>query len=206
MEFVDRRTLSRHNPIPPSQDTVTYPLRCGGNRRLAMVQQSSPTSIASRSPSRVPHREPQTTCAQKTLILYTASGYIDQQTKQFVRRGRNACLEELKKRRGVKISGSTLDRIVLKGKEAKGGVVCLERKKYDRSNKSHLTEEVKEGRKGIAKSKEPLPLAGLIKLFGGGAAPMPRAIAAAARESSLLQPRSSPPRRSAWGLAGLLRA
>ena len=32
MEFVDRRTLSRHNPIPPSQDTVTYPLRCGGNR------------------------------------------------------------------------------------------------------------------------------------------------------------------------------
>ena len=40
MEFVDRRTLSRHNPIPPSQDIVTYPLRCGGNRRLAMVQQS----------------------------------------------------------------------------------------------------------------------------------------------------------------------
>ena len=144
MEFVDRRTLSRHNPIPPSQDTVTYPLRCGGNRRLAMVRQSSPTSIASRSPSRVPHREPQTTCAQKTLILYTASRYIDQHTKKFVRRGRNACLEELKKKHGVKISGSTLDRIVLKGKEAKGGVVCLERKKYDRSKKSHLAEEVKE--------------------------------------------------------------
>ena len=53
-------------------------------------------------------------------------------------------MEELKKKHGVKISGSTLDRIVLKGKEAKGGVVCLERKKYDRSNKSHLTEEVKE--------------------------------------------------------------
>ena len=144
MEFVDRRTLSRHNPIPPSQDTVTYPLRCGGNRRLAMVRQSSPISIASRSPSRVPHREPQTTCAQKTFILYTASGYIDQKTKKFVRRGRNACLEELKKKHGVKISGSTLDRIVLKGKEAKGGIVCLERKKYDRTKKSHLTEEVKE--------------------------------------------------------------
>ena len=93
MEFVDRRTLSRHNPIPPSQDTVTYPLRCGGNRRLAMAQQSSPTSIASRSPSRVPHRESQTTCGQKTLILYTASGYIDQKTKKFVRRGRNTCLK-----------------------------------------------------------------------------------------------------------------
>ena len=71
----------------------------------------SPNSIASRSPSRVPHREPQTTCAQKTLILYTASGYIDQQTKKFVRRGRNACLEELKEKHGVKASGSTLDRI-----------------------------------------------------------------------------------------------
>ena len=104
MEFVDRRTLSRHNPIPPSQDTVTYPLRCGGNRRLAMVRQSSPISIASRSPSRVPHRESQTTCGQKTLILYTASGYIDQKTKKFVRKGRNACLEELKKKHGVKIS------------------------------------------------------------------------------------------------------
>ena len=33
MEFVDRRTLSCHNPIPPSRDTVTYPLRRGGNRR-----------------------------------------------------------------------------------------------------------------------------------------------------------------------------
>ena len=76
--------------------------------------------------------------------MYTASGYIDQKTKKFVRKGRNACLEELKKKHGVKISGSTLDRIVLKGKEAKGGVACLERKKYDRSNKSHLTEEVKE--------------------------------------------------------------
>ena len=109
-----------------------------------MVQQSSPTSIASRSPSRVPHREPQTTCAQKTLILYTASGYIDQKTKKFLRKGRNACLEELKKKHGVKISGSTLDRIVLKGKEAKGGVVCLERRKHDRNKKSRLTEEVKE--------------------------------------------------------------
>ena len=27
MEFVDPRTLSRHNPTPPSRDTVTYPLR-----------------------------------------------------------------------------------------------------------------------------------------------------------------------------------
>ena len=50
---------------------------------MAVVRQLSPNSIASRSPSRVPHRE-----AQKTLILYTASGYIDQQTKKFVRRGR----------------------------------------------------------------------------------------------------------------------
>ena len=111
---------------------------------MAMVRQLSPNSIASRSPSRAPHREPQTTCGQKTLILYTASGYIDQKTKKFVRKGRNACLEELKKKHGVKISGSTLDRIVLKGKEAKGGIVCLERKKYDRGKKSHLTEEVKE--------------------------------------------------------------
>ena len=95
MEFVDRRTLSRHNPIPPSQDTVTYPLRCGGNRRLAMVRQSSPISIASRSPSRVPHREPQTTRGQKTLILYTASGYIDQKTKKFVRKGRNVKASEI---------------------------------------------------------------------------------------------------------------
>ena len=111
---------------------------------MAMVRQLSPKSVASRSPSRVPHREPQTTCGQKTLILYTASGYIDQQTKKFIRRGRNACLEELKEKHGLKISGATLDRIVRMGKEAKGGVVCLERKKYDRSNKSHLTEEVKE--------------------------------------------------------------
>ena len=29
------------------------------------------------------------------------------------------------------------------GREAKGGLVCLERKLYDRSNKSHLTEEAK---------------------------------------------------------------
>ena len=111
---------------------------------MAMVRQLSPKSIALTSTSRVPHREPQTTCGQKTLILYTASGYIDQQTKKFIRRGRDACLEELKEKYGVKISGSTLDRIVRMGKEAKGGVVCLERKKYDRSNKSHLTEEVKE--------------------------------------------------------------
>ena len=55
---------------------------------MAMVRQLSPNSIASRSPSRVPQREAQTTCGQKTLILYTASGYIDQQTKKFVRRGR----------------------------------------------------------------------------------------------------------------------
>ena len=53
---------------------------------MAMVRQLSPNSIASRSPSRVPHREPQTTCGQKTLILYTASGYIDQQTKKFAKR------------------------------------------------------------------------------------------------------------------------
>ena len=46
MEFVDRRTLSRHNPTPPSRDTATYPLRCGGNRRLAMVRQLSPNSVA----------------------------------------------------------------------------------------------------------------------------------------------------------------
>ena len=39
MEFVDRRTPSRHNPTPPSRDAATYPLRCGGNRRLAMVRQ-----------------------------------------------------------------------------------------------------------------------------------------------------------------------
>ena len=111
---------------------------------MAMVRQLSPNFIASRSPSRVPHREPQTTCAQKTLILYTASGYIDQQTKRFVRRGQEACLKELEKVHGVKISCSTLKRVVRTGREAKGGLVCLERKKYDRSNKSHLTEEVKE--------------------------------------------------------------
>ena len=29
------------------------------------------------------------------------------------------------------------------GREAKGGLVCLERKMYDRSNKSYLTEDVK---------------------------------------------------------------
>ena len=89
---------------------------------MAMVRQLSPNSIAS---IRVPHREPQTTCGQKTLILYTASGYIDQKTKKFIRRGRNACLEELKEKHGLKISGSTLDRIVLKGKEAKGIQVCF---------------------------------------------------------------------------------
>ena len=44
---------------------------------------------------------------------------------------------------GVKISCSTLKRVVRTGREAKGGLVCLERKKYDRSNKSYLTEEVK---------------------------------------------------------------
>ena len=93
MEFVDPRTLSRHNPTPPSRDAVTYLLRCGGNRRLAMV---APNSIALACPSRVPHREPQTTCGQKVLILYTASGYIDQQTKKFIIRGRDACLRELK--------------------------------------------------------------------------------------------------------------
>ena len=91
-----------------------------------------------------PQGAPDKPVTRKTLILYTASGYIDQKTKKFVRRGRNACLEELKEKYGLKISGSTLDRIVRMGKEAKGGVVCLERKKYDRSNKSHLTEEVKE--------------------------------------------------------------
>ena len=56
MEFVDRRTLSRHNPIPPSRDTVTYPLRCGGNWRLAPFL--SPNSVALTSPSRAPHRLP----------------------------------------------------------------------------------------------------------------------------------------------------
>ena len=111
---------------------------------MAMGRQLSPTSIASRSPYRVPHREPQTTCGQKTLILYTASGYIDQQTKKFVRRGQEACLKELKEKYGVKISGSTLKRVVRMGREAKGNQVCLERKNYDRSNKSHLTEEVRE--------------------------------------------------------------
>ena len=56
MEFVDRRTLSRHNPTPPSRDTVTYPLRCGGNWRL--VPFLSPNSVALTSPSRAPHRLP----------------------------------------------------------------------------------------------------------------------------------------------------
>ena len=98
---------------------------------MAMVRQLSPNYIASRSPSRVPHREAQTTCGQKTLILYTASGYIDQQTKKFVGRGRNASLEELKEKHGVKVSGSTLDRIVRMGKEAKGNQVCFVRKMYD---------------------------------------------------------------------------
>ena len=144
MEFVDRRTLFRYNPTPPSRDTATYPLRCGGNRHLAMVRQLSPNSIALASPSRVPHREAQTTCGQKNLILYTASGYIDQQTKKFVRRGRNACLEELKEKYGVKISGSTLDRIVRMGKEAKGNQVCFVRKKYDATKLSYLTAEVRE--------------------------------------------------------------
>ena len=51
-----------------------------------------------------PHRVPQTTCAQKTLILYTASGYIDQQTKKFIRRGRDTCLQELKEIHGINIS------------------------------------------------------------------------------------------------------
>ena len=63
---------------------------------------------------------------------------------QFVRRGRNACLEELKEKHGVKASGSTLDRIVRMGKEAKGNQVCFVRKKYDRSKKSHLTSDVRE--------------------------------------------------------------
>ena len=94
---------------------------------MAMVRQSSPNSVASRSPSRVPHREPQTTCGQKTLILYTASGYIDQQTKKFVHRDRNVCLEEMKEKYGVKISGSTLDRIVRMGKEAEGNQVLGEK-------------------------------------------------------------------------------
>ena len=52
-------------------------------------------------------------------------------------------MEELKKMYGVKISCSTLKRVVRTGREAKGVLVCLERKKYDRSNKSYLTEEVK---------------------------------------------------------------
>ena len=144
MEFVDPRTLSRHNPTPPSRDTATYPLRCGGNRHLAMVRQLSPNSIALASPSRVPHREAQTTCGQKTLILYTASGYIDQKTKKFIRRGRNACLEELKEKHGLKISGATLDRIVRMGKEAESNHVCLVRKMYDATKLSYLTAEVRE--------------------------------------------------------------
>ena len=76
----------RRSPHPFSSQSDTSFARYGhlsvevwGKLTLAMVQQLSPNSIASRSPSRVPHREPQTTCAQKTLILYTASGYIDQQ-------------------------------------------------------------------------------------------------------------------------------
>ena len=94
-----------------------------------MVRQLSPKFVALTSPSRVPHREPQTTCGQKTLILYTASGYIDQHTKKFVRRGQETCLKELKEKYGVKISGSTLKRVVRMGKEAKGNQVCLERNK-----------------------------------------------------------------------------
>ena len=61
---------------------------------------------------------------------------------KFERRGRNACLEELKEKYGIKISGSTADRIVRMGKEAKGNQVCFVRKKYDTTNKSHLTAEV----------------------------------------------------------------
>ena len=53
-------------------------------------------------------------------------------------------MKELKEKYGVKISGSTLKRVVRMGREAKGNQVCLERKNYDRSNKSHLTEEVRE--------------------------------------------------------------
>ena len=100
-----------------------------------MVRQLSPNHIALTSPSRVPHREPQTACDQKTLILYTASGYINQQTKKFVRRGEEAYLKELEKMYGVKISCSILQRVVRMGRDAKSGLVCLERKKYDTTNK-----------------------------------------------------------------------
>ena len=43
MEFVDPRTLSlsRHNPTPPSRDTVTHPLRCGGNWKLTFGDDST---------------------------------------------------------------------------------------------------------------------------------------------------------------------
>ena len=53
-------------------------------------------------------------------------------------------MEELKEKYGVKISSSTLDRIVRMGKEAKGNQVCFVRKMYDTTNKSHLTSEVRE--------------------------------------------------------------
>ena len=51
-------------------------------------------------------------------------------------------MEELKEKYGVKISGSTLDRIVRMGKEAKGNQVCFVRKKYDATKLSYLTAEV----------------------------------------------------------------
>ena len=102
-----------------------------------------------------PQWEPQTAKSlwpENSYLVYCQwLSYIDQKTKKkFVRKGWNACLEELKEKHGVKTSGSTLDRIVLKGKEAKGGVVvvvvivivCLERKRHDRSQPatSHISQ------------------------------------------------------------------
>ena len=68
MEFVDRRSphpfSARHNVTHnPTSDTSSF-AKCGHlsmevrkNRRLAMVRQLSPNSIALASPPRVPHRE-----------------------------------------------------------------------------------------------------------------------------------------------------
>ena len=93
-----------------------------------------------------PQGAPDNLCTENSYPVYCQwlHGYIDQKTKKFVRRGRNACLEELKEKYGVKISGSTLDRIVRMGKEAKGNQVCFVRKKYDATKFSYLTAEVKE--------------------------------------------------------------
>ena len=103
MEFVDPRTLSRHNPTPPSRDTVTYPLRWG--EKLTFGDDS--TIIAKFCGFQSTAQVALVHLWQKTLILFNASSYIDQGKKTFVR-GRNACLKELEKKHGVKISDSTL--------------------------------------------------------------------------------------------------